>query len=85
MTSDPDAALSPSQDPVEPAAVVAAMASAVARVRRMAATVFRGDAALFAGSRGPGPKGCPGWRVEPTVGARLSGPSSAPTSATPKS
>ena len=44
----------PSQDLVEPAAVVAAMASAVERVRRMAATVFKGDAALFAASRRPG-------------------------------
>ena len=32
---------------VEPSSVVEAMASAVERVRRMAATVFRGDAALF--------------------------------------
>jgi hypothetical protein len=32
---------------VEPSSVVAAMASAVDRVRRMATTVFRGDAALF--------------------------------------
>jgi hypothetical protein len=32
---------------VEPSSVVEAMASAVDRVRRMAATVFRGDAALF--------------------------------------
>jgi len=32
---------------VEPSSVVDAMASAVDRVRRMAATVFRGDAALF--------------------------------------
>ena len=36
------------RDLVEPANVVAAMASAVERVRRMATTVFRGDAALFA-------------------------------------
>jgi hypothetical protein len=34
-------------DLVEPSSVVEAMASAVDRVRRMAATVFRGDAALF--------------------------------------
>jgi hypothetical protein len=32
---------------VEPSSVVEAMASAVDRLRRMAATVFRGDAALF--------------------------------------
>jgi hypothetical protein len=32
---------------VEPSSVVEAMASAVERVRRMAATVFIGDAALF--------------------------------------
>ena len=36
-----------SRDLVEPASVVEAMASAVSRVRRMAATVFSGDAALF--------------------------------------
>ena len=35
------------QEFVEPAAVVAAMAVAVARVRRMAVTVFKDDAALF--------------------------------------
>jgi hypothetical protein len=34
-------------DVVEPSSVVEAMASAVERVRRMAATVFSGDAALF--------------------------------------
>jgi hypothetical protein len=32
---------------VEPSRVVEAMAAAVDRLRRMAATVFRGDAALF--------------------------------------
>jgi hypothetical protein len=36
-----------SQEFVEPAAVVAAMAVAVARIRRMAVTVFQDDAALF--------------------------------------
>jgi hypothetical protein len=36
---------------VEPSRVVEAMASAVDRVRRMATTVFKGDAALFADSR----------------------------------
>jgi hypothetical protein len=35
---------------VDPSSVVEAMASAVDRVRRMATTVFRGDAALFADS-----------------------------------
>jgi len=34
-------------DVVEPSRVVEAMASAVDRVRRMALTVFSGDAALF--------------------------------------
>jgi precorrin-6B methylase 1 len=38
------------RDRIEPASVVAAMASAVERVRRMATTVFKGDAALFAES-----------------------------------
>ena len=41
------------EDVVEPTAAVAAMASAVERLRRMAATVFKGDAALFAGSTDP--------------------------------
>jgi hypothetical protein len=36
---------------VEPSTVVEAMASAVDRVRRMARTVFEGDAALFAEGR----------------------------------
>lgn len=36
-----------SSEVVEPSSVVEAMHSAVVRVRRMAATVFRGDAALF--------------------------------------
>ena len=40
----------PAQEAIEPAAVVTAMALAVARVRRMAVTVFLGDAALFAGA-----------------------------------
>jgi hypothetical protein len=43
-------------DAVEPASVVAAMASAVARVRRMATTVFRGDDALFADPPGRLPR-----------------------------
>lgn len=34
-------------DVVEPSRVVEAMASAVDRLRRMASTVFSGDAALF--------------------------------------
>jgi tRNA C32,U32 (ribose-2'-O)-methylase TrmJ len=38
----------PGRDVVEPATVVEDMASAIGRVRRMAATVFEGDAALFA-------------------------------------
>jgi hypothetical protein len=40
-------------DIAEPEDVVASMASAVERVRRMAATVFRGDDALFADSEHP--------------------------------
>ncbi|MCA1842992.1 MAG: hypothetical protein LC792_07330 [Actinobacteria bacterium] len=40
-------------DPAEAENVVASMASAVERVRRMAATVFDGDDALFADSEGP--------------------------------
>lgn len=36
------------RDLLEPATVVEDMASAVDRVRRMARTVFHGDAALFA-------------------------------------
>jgi len=40
---------------VEPAKVVETMASAVDRVRRMARTVFDGDAALFADSDDAGP------------------------------
>lgn len=35
------------RDVLEPATVVQDMASAVGRVRRMAMTVFEGDAALF--------------------------------------
>jgi hypothetical protein len=35
------------RDLVDPATVVAAMASAVEHVRQLAATVFKGDAALF--------------------------------------
>jgi hypothetical protein len=46
MTGTPPAP----RDRLEPANVVAAMASAVERVRRMATTVFSGDAALFAES-----------------------------------
>jgi hypothetical protein len=40
-------------DVAEPEDVVASMASAVERVRRMAATVFDGDNALFADSDHP--------------------------------
>jgi hypothetical protein len=45
---DPDVAPTPARDLVDPTRVVAAMASAVHRVRRMATTVFQGDADLFA-------------------------------------
>jgi hypothetical protein len=48
MSSDPDAASGGERDLVDPATVVEDMASAVERVRRMATTVFNGDAALFA-------------------------------------
>lgn len=49
MNGDPDAAApAQSRDVLEPATVVEDMASAVGRVRRMAMTVFKGDAALFA-------------------------------------
>lgn len=49
MNCDPDAVVpDESRDALEPAAVVKDMASAVGRVRRMAMTVFTGDAALFA-------------------------------------
>jgi hypothetical protein len=44
-TSAPDSA--PTRDIVHPAEAAAAMATVVARLRRMAATLFRGDAALF--------------------------------------
>jgi hypothetical protein len=43
-------------DVVEPSSVVEAMASAVDRVRRMAATVFKGDAALFDDSTDEAPQ-----------------------------
>jgi hypothetical protein len=42
-------------DDAEPENVVASMASAVERVRRMAATVFDGDDALFSDSDRPQP------------------------------
>jgi hypothetical protein len=48
MTGDPDMDGTPRHDSPEPRHVVAAMASAVERVRSMAKTVFRGDADLFA-------------------------------------
>jgi hypothetical protein len=49
LNRDPDAAApDESRDEVEPASLVEDMASAVGRVRRMAMTVFKGDAALFA-------------------------------------
>ena len=44
------------QQVIDPAAVVAAMASAVDRIRRMAATVFEGDAALFRCDKKRGPR-----------------------------
>ena len=49
MSSEGDEDISPSRarDLVDPASVVAAMASAVEHVRQLAATVFKGDAALF--------------------------------------
>jgi tRNA C32,U32 (ribose-2'-O)-methylase TrmJ len=47
-SNDPHCASVSGQDPFEAATVVEDMASAVERVRRMAATVFQGDAALFA-------------------------------------
>jgi hypothetical protein len=48
MTGDQDMDGAPRHDSPEPRNVVAAMASAVERVRSMAKTVFRGDADLFA-------------------------------------
>jgi hypothetical protein len=49
MSSEGDEDIGPSRarDLVDPASVVAAMASAVEHVRQLAATVFKGDAALF--------------------------------------
>ena len=49
MNCDPDAAApDETRDVLEPATLVEDMASAVERVRRLAMTVFKGDAALFA-------------------------------------
>ncbi|HYH52028.1 MAG TPA: hypothetical protein VEG38_20980 [Acidimicrobiia bacterium] len=49
MTGEQDIDTAPAQDTdSEPGNVVAAMASAVERVRSMATTVFEGDADLFA-------------------------------------
>ena len=49
MTGEHDDDRTPTQDSgLEPRSVVAAMASAVERVRSMAKTVFSGDADLFA-------------------------------------
>lgn len=48
MSDNPEAASVGDPDLLEPAAVVEDMASAIERVRRMATTVFQGDAALFA-------------------------------------
>lgn len=50
MTSGAGIARASAADDIEPAAVTAAMAAAVARLRRMAATLFKDDAALFSGS-----------------------------------
>ena len=56
MNRNPDAGASAeTRDVVEPAAVVEDMASAVERVRRLATTVFKGDAALFAEGPHDGP------------------------------
>ena len=48
MSDAPDDASLGDRDVLEPATVVEDMASAIERVRRMATTVFQGDAALFA-------------------------------------
>jgi hypothetical protein len=48
MSDDPKDSCLRDPDLLEPAAVVEDMASAIERVRRMATTVFQGDAALFA-------------------------------------
>lgn len=48
MSDAPDDGSVGDGDLLEPAAVVEDMASAIERVRRMATTVFQGDAALFA-------------------------------------
>lgn len=48
MTGEPEIDGTPTQDGPEPRIVVAAMASAIERVRSMAKTVFEGDADLFA-------------------------------------
>jgi hypothetical protein len=50
MSSDAgeDVGPGPAPEDVDPASVVAAMASAVEHVRQLATTVFQGDAALFA-------------------------------------
>lgn len=66
MNSGVGIARASAADDVEPAAVTAAMAAAVARLRRMAATVFKGDAALFSGSVRPRSNDHPGRRVEHT-------------------
>ncbi len=56
---DPNAAdasgTAPGRDGLEPATVVDDMASAIGRLRRMATTVFEGDAALFADPAPEGP------------------------------
>jgi hypothetical protein len=55
MSADPGDGSAPDRDLPEPATVVQDMASAVERVRRMATTVFQGDAALFANGSPEGP------------------------------
>lgn len=50
MTGEPEVNGTPTQDGPEPGSVVAAMASAIERVRSMAKTVFDGDADLFSDS-----------------------------------
>ena len=49
---DEDTSGDPAPDLVDPAGLVVAMASAVEHVRQLAATVFDGDAVLFADPTG---------------------------------
>jgi hypothetical protein len=60
-----DASPSPARDVVDPAGVVAAMASAVEHVRQLATMVFTGDAALFRDpDLGPSSDDDTGWARE---------------------